>query len=428
MRILVFQQAAWEDTNAVGNTLSNWFSSWDDVFYNFYTRKQVPNNPVVKEYYTISALDVVKGIVRHRKFGRRFSAESLADEPALIAEQHKKEQQSIDKLHRTKNEIVYWGMESVWRTKKWMDSDFKTFIADANPDILFAFCTSVYILAPLIKYVKEKTNAKIVLYIADDVYGEYKRKLFLRKSYLLRLFRQCIESADRLYGVSEELCAAYAKEFGKDIIPLYKGCTIDASRGPKEWGSPLKIVYAGNLLYGRADTLAHLAECLREINRDGVKAQLEIYTGTAVTEEMRQKLTVQGSSEIVGKRPFAEIRRILSEADIVLHVESFEKEQMESVRYSFSTKIIDCLESGSLVLGIGPKEVSSIKYIAKIPGAYTAADLSDLQNTIQTIIDLPNARKDRDVKSIREFAEDKHEIGRLRARLRADFCELIEKA
>ena len=54
MRILVITRNAWDDTNSIGNTMSNLFSNWDDVeFANIYFRSALPNNDICKKYYQI---------------------------------------------------------------------------------------------------------------------------------------------------------------------------------------------------------------------------------------------------------------------------------------------------------------------------------------------------------------------------------------
>lgn len=84
-----------------------------------------------------------------------------------------------------------------------------------------------------------------------------------------------------------------------------------------------------------------------------MRASLEIYSTATITEELDKKLNIKDSSRLMGSRPYDEITEILREADIVLHVESFEQKSIDKVRYSLSTKVADCLQSGAFVLGIG---------------------------------------------------------------------------
>ena len=285
MNILVVSEAAWDEKNSFGNTVSNFLcgDAWrNDHFSNFYARKQLPDNKIIASYYNLSAIDIVKGILQGHIKGRTFNTEHIDLEQAILDSAHEKERKNIDKLHQNNNEFVYYGHEQVWRSRLWLNRHFKNFIAENAPDILFAFATSPYILWPLIQYLKKHTTCKVVLLVADDVCGSYDRCAFYRRGYLRRELENCILAADKLYGISDEMSELYANRFGRPVATLYKGCNLTME--PKQYlNQPLRFVYAGNLLWGRADTLAQVAEALERINQDGQKAVLEVYTGTTVT-------------------------------------------------------------------------------------------------------------------------------------------------
>lgn len=426
MNILVFNEAAWDDKNSFGNTISNFFcgNTWkSDSFYNFYVRNQMPDNKVNVVYYNLSAVDMIKGICKFHIKGRKFSTCDLQSKKIELERKHNAEQSRIDRIHQKRNNLIYYVHELVWRSGLWLNNDFKDFIQKASPDILFAFTTSPYILWPLIKYLKKNTHCKVILLAADDVYGSIDKMVLYRRRYWRRFFRSCIQAADKLYAISEEMAELYKARFSKDIVPLYKGC--DLSEPQKQTlNNPLRIVYAGNLLYGRADTLALIASAVERANAEETKATLEIFTGTTITPEFSEKLNRSHSSRIIGSRPYEEIKRIMHTADIVLHVESFESKAIETVRYSFSTKIIDCLQSGVQVLGIGPGEVASIRYLKKVDGAIVADDIGQIEGTISGLIRhkdtlLINAKK------TRQFAKKYHEIHEVQKRLRKDFQDLL---
>ena len=196
------------------------------------------------------------------------------------------------------------------------------------------FCYKQYILLPIVKYLKKHTNCKIVLFIADDVYGAIDNVAWYRQCYLRKEFEKCIEYSDKLYAVSEEMCELYEQRFNKPVEVLYKGC--DLSTEPKGFlNEPIKIVYAGNLYYGRDDTLAELAKALEKINSTKTVAKLEIYTGATITSEIERKLNIVGSSEIMGSRPYNEIKEIMKNADIVLHVEFLRKNKKNLLNTHF---------------------------------------------------------------------------------------------
>ena len=192
------------------------------------------------------------------------------------------------------------------------------------------------------------------------------------------------------------------------------------------FNQPLRFVYAGNLFWGRDDTLSAVADALERINDGGVKAVLEVYTGAAITAEVKEKLERPGTSHIMGSRPYEEIKQIMHGADVVLHVESFEQQAIDTVRYSFSTKVIDCLQSGNQVLGIGPREIASIAYIRKVPGSVVIDDASKIEAAISNLVK-NQALFSKNVEITRDFAQKHHEIGSVQKKLRESFEQLIDK-
>ena len=427
MNILVFSEAAWDDKNSFGNTVSNLFCGkvWNqDGFSDFYARKKMPGNEADVSYYNLSAVDILKGAFKLHIEGHRFTSEQIEKKGIEKNVSNEKEQEQINKLHQNKNEFIYYGHEQIWRSRVWLNKYFARFLNDNSPDILFAFATSPYILWPLIQYLKKHTQCKIVLLVADDVFGSYDRCAFYRRGYLKREFAKCIQAADKLYGISDEMSALYSKRFGKPVETLYKGC--DLSVEPKCYlNQPLRFVYAGNLFWGRGDTLALVADALEKLNQDGLRATLEIYTGATVTDDLRKKLNRGESSCIMGSRPYEEIKQIMHDADVVLHVESFEEKAIETVRYSFSTKIIDCLQSGSQVLGIGPSEVASIEYLEKIPGVLVADESSQIERTVEALLQNREALLE-NAQHTREFAISRHDLKTVRKALRGEFEQLLE--
>lgn len=422
MNILIFSEAAWDDTNSFGNTVSNFFcgSIWkEDSFSNFYIRNQMPNNKCNVNYYQLSAMDILNGLFKFNVSGNKFTSKDYKNLESSLNLAHIEEQKKIDKLHKNKNEFIYWGHELVWRSRIWLNKNFKNFIDENKPDILFAFATSPFILLPLIKYLKSKTNCKIVLLVADDVYGSYEKYVWYRKQYLKRGLKQCILLSDKLYGISDEMSELYKKRFGKECETLYKGCDL-TERPNTKINNPIKLVYAGNMFWGRDDILSDVALAIESINKNGIKATLEIYTGMTITHDLENKLNRGVSSKIMGSRPYDEIKKIMHDADIVIHVESFDKSCIETVKYSLSTKIIDCLQSGSQIVGIGPKGIASIEYLKKVDGTIVIESKNDIEKTLQKIIINPDLILNRVMKT-REYALKKHEINNVQKVLRNSF-------
>ena len=81
-------------------------------------------------------------------------------------------------------------------------------------------------------------------------------------------------------------------------------------------------------------------------------------------------------------------------------------------KYSFSTKIVDYLQCGSVILAIGPSKLSSIKYIKEIPGTVVIDDLRTLDTELVSVLEESENFPERE-KMTREFAKQHHnpEVG-----------------
>ena len=422
MKILVIM-SLWTDKNAVGNTFSNWLGgeAWNnDLFSNLCWRAQQPDNRVCTDYYRVTDLELLKKCLTPENIGEHFQYHGVPKQETGTQNNEKK---LIAWLHRYSFHWIYATMEMLQRNVRWTNHRFAEYLTEFMPDIVFTTAGSIGIIPRLIQCIRRDTNAKIVYYLSDDIYGKYQTYPFYRRRPLMRHFRWALQHADKLYGASELLCEEYGKKFGVEITPLYKGCAFSPMR--EKHPDVVKLVYAGNLFYGRQETLGLLAEAIRDLNRVTPRAMLEIYTGTPVSEELRKKLEIPGACRIMGQRPYEQIREILNRADIVLHVESFQQEQIDYVHYSFSTKIIDCLQSGSVTMAIGPAGIASVEYVRAIPGAVVIDDLGKIPDMLGELLE-NKTRFPEMAEQTREFAAKNHDIHRVRESLRADFAELLK--
>ncbi len=425
MKILLFSQNAWDETNSFGNTVSNFFDGWeDDVFSHFYIRRQLPANGVAENYYCLPVGTVIKKLLGKNKEKCAFKKDEIPEISKRLQKDIESEKEQIQKIHRKSNNLMHSVYESLWMSKIWLDKEFKQFISENEPDVFFAFAANAFILYPLIAYLKKHTHAKIVLFIADDVYGNYEKCPFIRGARLRKCYKKCIMSADMIYAISDGMKNRYVSLFGRDIKILRKGCDLSLPIS-ENVNTPLRIVYAGNLLYGRTEILAKFAQTLEKLNRDSTVAVLEIYSPTVLEEKERILVERKGSSVLMGTRSYAEIKKIQNQADLILHVESFEKEQIDAVKYSFSTKIIDCIQSGSAVLAVGPSVSSSMKYLRNIDGVNVIENVDSLEEYLTELIE----RKDelpKQAERIRNYAERAHDINAVRQSLRDDFLQIAD--
>lgn len=387
MRILVITRNAWDDTNAIGNTLSNFFSNIDDVeFAAIYFRSAMPNNKLCSNYYNTSEFDIIRNWCTPSRIGKHFR---ITDGDGHKSERNvsSSEKKLIRAIQRWGIKLAYKFSDFLWYSEKWINSNLDDFIEDFSPDMMVTFVKSAPQYYLTVKYLREKYDIPLFSWIADD---EYTGLLKTNSPKEIQNLRYILNTSKVVKGCSKPLCDYYNSIFGCRAEPLYKSCDLSASIKERNSNS-ITIVYAGNLLYGRLDSICSIADVLEDLSGEFPNIIFEVYSNTAL---LPQEEEIYFKSRPIirykGKRDYDFIKKRLLETDISLHVESFEEEQVLKTKYSFSTKIIDYLQSGSVILAIGPQELASIQYIQGIPGTVVINELDELTEKIKVLFQEKN--------------------------------------
>lgn len=405
MKVLVISRNAWDDTNAIGNTLSNFFDGIDNLeFASVYFREANPSNNLCTRYYRMTEAEVLKKWFVPEKIGKEFiwhGSAKLSREN--IAQKNEKK---ITRLVRTYQfRLAYKVSDSIWYTEKWLNQNFKNFIEEFQPDLMVTFAKSAPQYYLTVKFLRESYHIPLFSWIADDEYTVLLRK---KNERAIQNLKYLIDESDAICGCSQAICNYYNGIFSCQATPLYKSCnfTVSVKERPNH---PMKIVYAGNLLYGRMDIVKKIADCIEDYCQSNEDVFFEVYSNTALSKEEKSFFRQKRQTQYMGKQDYYTIKACLAEADIVLHVESFDDKQILQTKYSFSTKIIDCLQSGSVLLAVGSGELASISYVRDIPGAYVIDDPNILKSKLFSILNDKKSLPER-AKQIRSFAKTNHNV------------------
>ena len=120
---------------------------------------------------------------------------------------------------------------------------------------------------------------------------------------------------------------------------------------------------------------------------------LDIYTQEKVTNEQRKALML--STDVVLHKPVKpeELVGIYKNADIALHVESFDKKYKYATRVSFSTKIIDLMASTCAIIAICWDKHEGFQYLKKNDAAFCISDTEQIKSTLENIVKNPELIK-----------------------------------
>ena len=421
MRILVITRNAWDDTNSIGNTISNFFKDIPNAeFANIYFRAAKPNNELCEKYFRVTEREVLRNWLTPSRNGRAFEYKNDSGESPVGSASAKSEKKIIVLAHKYHLRSLNKLSDRIWDSKKWINNNLDAFIQDFAPDLVFSFVKAAPQYYQTIRYLRERYQIPLLAWIADDEYSGYLKSS--QDKFIDRL-RYILEQATAVKGCSQEICDYYNSVFGCAATPLYKGCDLSFPVHDKV-NDPISIVYAGNLLVGRLDIIREISDELENyVNSGGKRVSFDIYSNTLLSEtDITEYFGNNKCTRFLGSESYAVIKERLSKADIVLHAESFNDDEILKTRYSFSTKIIDYLQSGSVILAVGPGDISSIKYIKGIPGAFVIDEPESIKDMLPLLLNDSDSFPDRAVKT-REFARKNHDSKALSGELN----ELLKK-
>lgn len=404
------------DTNS-GKTLQTLFSAFDkNELSQLYFSPETPNIDMCSSYYQMCEKQMIKsgfGILKNKCGGSVkpvLCNNTGLEKNALIWTKNKRS------LHmRLIREII-------WNLTYWKNNNLKKWLEEQKPDVIFAVMLDTNGATKAINWIAEETGCKIFLYITDDYYYDPESsKNIIRKTYFKKrqkLFKKMSDKIKMLIGCSERITEHFSNVLSvKDVATVYTPSAETYLNMPYKIyneKSIVKIRYFGNLGLGRWQQLKKLGETIREINSEKPKAMLEVYSSDT-DPNTRKELSIENGCVYKGWVQGKEHLDLLQDADIAVHVESFDEHNIRRTWGSISTKIADYLGAGKCILAIGPAEVASITHIKDV--SCTVKNLNELKEQLELLIDDVSKRAELQNKA-RELAKKSHDITKISIELR----------
>jgi hypothetical protein len=408
LKIIIISHTPWDENNSFGNSFSNIFGSKQDYdIANIYCNPGKPNTNICSKFYQITERDIVKGWFnpKHSSGKEVFNSVNGSSEPTSLSNKMIK---YLSKLKRVRLQVFFWIRDFIWSTGSWKSLQLDKFILNFNPDLIFL---PVYYSAYMNNvglYVQKKAGVKMAGYISDDCYTLKQFSLsplfWIDRLIKRRYVKKGIDACEILYVITPKQKEEYEGIFGNKCKVLYKGGNFLAQPVPKMNSEILSLVYTGNIYDGRWKTLELIGKALKRINKDGPRAQLFIYTQNYVSTRIKKRLTISDSLFLMGDVTVENVKNIQANADILVHVESFQLAERYKSRLSFSTKIVDYLERGRCILAVGWDKSGGIEYLFGNDAAYVISSRSELRLKLEKLVCDP--------KFVDSYAHKAYELGK----------------
>lgn len=377
-KVLVVSINAWRENSGI-NTLMNLFRSWDpNSLAQIYTRSALPFTDVASRFFQISETKVLKSIIKRKTrsgievfsqpFGGTKSQDQLSEEA-----RYKKGGHSI---------LMSVARELVWLLGKWKTKELDSFVNDFSPDVLFFPIYSSVYMGLIQLHVYKKTNKPIVCYMSDDNYT-YKSIAktpinLIHRFFLRKVIKKIIANCSELFVITPKQKEECDRLFCVKSTVLTKGIDYSDLKYTKPTVStPIRMVYTGKLIIGRWMSLASIVAAMGEINKNGEKIKLDIYT-TDLLSENQMKLLNKNGCTVKEALDFEGVQKVQREADVLVFVECLKKKYSGVARMSFSTKLTDYFSSGKCIFAVGNRDVAPIDYLIKEDAAVVASSEDEI--------------------------------------------------
>ncbi|MBA5247437.1 glycosyltransferase [Chryseobacterium sp. cx-624] len=383
MKILIIADEVWNDRIHGNNVLTNWFTGFDAEFAEVYCSPGAPSNPVCTRYFQVTDAMMAKSLMGKRA-GHAFETEILemqASEVAPAAEP------IPEKFYSTMKSLAGEPLRAVrdmiWLTGRYNQEALKKIIDDFQPDVVFCPRLLSPKLMRLEKIISKMTTAPFVAFTADDeasmMQVSYSPLYWIKRLLFRSAFKNHVKLYKHYFTFSAEQACDYNAQYDISTSTLYKSGDFSHNFVKKEVNDPIKLVYAGRLYCNRWKTLAAVADALKVINVDGIRMTLDIYTQEKVTDEHRKEILTSEAVKIHDRVSPQELTEIYREADVALHVESFEKKYRYATRVSFSTKIIDLMSSTCAILAICWDRHAGFQYLQEHDAAFCVDEVTKIE-------------------------------------------------
>ena len=392
-KLLIISRGVWDDTMGTSSTLTNLFEDYEpDRLAHLYIETIAPNTKCCHCFFQISEISLVRKLYNWRtQTGHCFDTrkQELAVTDNKIAE---KEASTMQYVRGHRSIWMSFAREILWAFNGWKSNELKRFIMEFSPDVVWLDGSPLPLMNRRFDYVLNIAKKPAVIFMQDDVYtyescgSRWSDKLY--KWMLRKKVRKVVQQCADMFVISPKMKKEYDDIFKLNSTLITKGIDIDRiSPASHEIHNPLRLVYLGQVIYGRIYSLISIAEALENINADGVKMQLFVYTNNQIDEEDKKKLLVKNNVFLMPPVPYYDVPRVMNENDVVVFVESFEPQFCNVARLSFSTKICDYLASGKCILAIGPRNIAPIEYLKEEDAAVVATSKDEIVDAIQRLSD-----------------------------------------
>lgn len=363
-RVLVVNGEPFTHTSATGLTLSSLFGAWPKSHLAcLYDSKTEPDLQRCAHYWHLNLSDVPLVRCVRRLLRKPISSQGLSVSTVKASLPHWTDR---SRAYRRFSQLVS-AQSIVELDHHRVSSALLQEIENYRPDVIYTMLGSNRIQR-LTLDIARHFHLPIVPHFMDDWPTTLFRNSVFRpllRPRLRAMLRDILQCAPVRLVISDAMASEYSRRYG-GAYEVYMNAVEDEvfhnSHSIQYDHEVTQLVYVGGLHLNRWRSLQDIGRSLSDLAAQGVKAHATIYT-QARNVELANRVEVPGLMHVAGSLTASEVPSVLRDADILVHVESFDRRSNEYARYSMSTKLPEYMAAGRPILAYGPEDLASIQYI-----------------------------------------------------------------
>jgi len=383
-RVLVIDGTPFSHTCNGGIVKSQLFSGWPKTRLRqiLYSNME-PGFDVCGQYWQLSKTGVLLGALG-RAPGRAQCEKTDSGQPISTDAPYESRPGIERRFSWLSSQIRVPLGEAIFWLPSVLSGPLREWIDEFHPDVIFSFLASGVVLRT-VALVANRWKLSVVPYFTDDwigtIYREYALGSLLRRS-VERDLRQCLAVSPIRLTPNDAMAREYRQRFGGRFEVMYCAEVVRPYSLPA--GRPLvRFVFTGTLAPNRWSSLKRIGQALDLLAGEGLRGELMVYTPYGEADGI-PKQDVPRSVKLAGTAAPKDVAGIQADADVLVHVESFDAISRAYTRLSLSTKVSQYFMAGRPVLALGPAEAASIQYVSEAGAGVTVTE--DTLDAIRTAL------------------------------------------
>lgn len=366
-----------------GKTLAAFFRNWpQEKIAQIYLTTDVPDFSICRNFFQIHDIDMMRQIFGGRGVkGRRVMSCDIDD----ISDVKRRVKGSflIGIIRSNFFPVFQLAKDVLWGMIGFKSKELMKFIDEFEPQVVFFHSYRDVFSFSLVNWICGRRKVALMMYVSDDYVSgrlSFDPFFWIQRIRVKQEYKKAISRSSSVVAGSEKMMNEFKERFGGNYIVAMNAIS-ELNFPPRKFDcAVVRLLFAGNIGLNRWKVLSLIARCLEELDvESGVKGELSIYSLNELTIKQLTEINIPGYSKFRGSLNTVQLNFEKNNADILIHVESFDRVNKHITRLSVSTKISEYLASRRCIFAVGPPDVASIEYLLERDLAVVVTSKSNIQ-------------------------------------------------